>query len=72
MQATEMKRIEKAVKYLAEHMDEYSCEEFAEATQNILDDSWENVWDEYFNKATAAHLQNLISLYRYLKCGMYN
>lgn len=72
MQVNEMKRIEKAVKYLAEHMDEYNEEEFRAATQQIADDSWENVWDEHFNECTVMHLKNLMSLYRYLKMGMYN
>lgn len=72
MQVNEMKRIEKAVKYLAEHMDEYNEEEFQTATQQIADDSWKNVWDEHFNECTVMHLRNLMSLYRYLKMGMYN
>lgn len=72
MQEIEMKRIEKAVKYLAEHMDEYNEEEFQTATQQIADDSWKNVWDEHFNECTVMHLKNLMSLYRYLKMGMYN
>ena len=72
MQVNEMKRIEKAVKYLAEHMDEYNEEEFQTATQQIADDSWKNVWDEHFNECTVMHLKNLMSLYRYLKMGMYN
>lgn len=72
MQEIEMKRIEKAVKYLAEHMDEYNEEEFQTAIQQIADDSWKNVWDEHFNECTVMHLKNLMSLYRYLKMGMYN
>lgn len=72
MQVTEMKKIGKAIKYLAEHMDEYTYEEFQTATQQIADDSHENVWDEHFNDCTMSHLKNLMSLYRYLKMGMYD
>ena len=66
-----MKKIEKAIKYLAEQMAEYTYEEFQSATQQIADDAWKNVWDTHFNMCTVSHLKNLISLYRYLKMGMY-
>ena len=72
MEVTNMKRIERSVKYLAEHMDEYTYEEFTDATQNILDDARNTVFDKYFCECTLTHLKNLMSLYRYLKMGQYN
>lgn len=71
MQAHEMKKIETAVKYLAEHIDEYTYDEFQQSAQDIADDSWKNVWDKRFDEVTVRHLKDLVSLYRYLKMGMY-
>ena len=71
MEVTNMKRIEKRVKYLAGHMDEYSYEEFANACQETADEAWKSILDEHFCKCTVQHLANLQSIYRYTKMGMY-
>lgn len=71
MNASEMKRIERTLKCLMEHMDEYTYEEFSEAGQNLLDAASENIFDDYYNNCLLEHIRNLYSLYRFTKLGEY-
>ena len=71
MEANNMRRVERNIKHLAEHMDNYTYEGFREATQAILDDARDTISDEYYCECTVGHLRNLLSLYRFLKMGQY-
>ena len=71
MEETNMKKIEKRVKHLATHMDQYTYDDFVDACQEVADEAWRIILDEHFCKCTVQHLANLQSLYRYLKMGMY-
>ena len=72
MEVTNMKKIEKRVKYLAEHMDEYTYEEYQEACQETANEAYKTIFDKYFCECTVNHLRNLQSVYRYIKMGQYN
>ncbi len=71
MEATNMKQIEKRVKYLAEHMDEYTYEEYQAACIETADEAWKIIFDKYFCECTVKHLRNLQSVYRFIKLGQY-
>lgn len=71
MEASNMKRIEKAIKYLATNMDEYTYEEYVTACQNIADDANNTIFDKYYKECAVHHLRELQSLYRFLKMGQY-
>lgn len=71
MEAANMKRIEKRIKYLAEHMDEYSYEELQNACAETAEDAWNTIFDKYFCECAVQHLRNLQSLYRFTKMGQY-
>lgn len=72
MEAHEMKKIERRIKYLAEHMDEYTYEEYLQACQETADEAYKIIFDVLFLQKTVEHLRHLQSLYRFIKLGMYS
>lgn len=71
MEGNEMRNIEKVVKYLAEHMDEYTYTEYVQVGQDVFERAQENIFDKKYNECLYEHIRNLYSLYRFLKMGRY-
>ena len=62
----EMEKIKKRIKYLAEHMEEYTLDEFRNACQDTSNCAYEKVANDWFCRIATMTLQHLETAYRFL------